>query len=664
MIHINEKFKIIETESELPDFRGATDLYLDIETSNETEHLGKDFKQYSGLYPYKGDRIGSFAVTADDCPEVYYVPMRHSLGNNINVDVCIRWLKDHLGSVKRWCNHNVKFDAVFCHCEGIHIGCELIDTLTLAKVHDSDRLGHGLKDLCRDWLRIPMEEEIEIKITLKSMRTMNYMRVPIDMMGKYACMDVFGNRELYKFLVRKRDPSLVDIWELENKLALVLFDMETTGVRVDKTQIGEAKYYAMCSTLNTIERLSDFLGQEFTDSNKCLTEIILKRLELPILSTIKEKKAGGGKRDTGRPTFDKDALKLYAIHPKVVNSEEATRIINDLIEFRIEDQFIGLYCKPFEQLRDKNNLIHPRFNPLVRTGRMSCSMPNIQQQNKRSKVLVLPHEGYGFISDDYSQIEFRLIVHYIQDKDAIKAYNDDPNTDFHKWVMELIGTTDRAGAKTVSFGAAYGQGKAGVTSQLAGNADVIKDVNEILNKQVKEGEINESDKSKQFEVMCRIRASDLYDTYHAKLPGIKLTAHRAAGLCRRRGWVKTAYGRRRNLPKNLSYRAFNSVIQGTAGDIMKEAMIRLSPRYNYVSKGIGLKLVINVHDEIVSMVPEDRLLDKEVHKHIIGVLENPSVSFNVPIRVGLGVSKNNWAEASGDETIRDSSGKIIGGKIV
>ncbi len=664
MIHINEVFRIVETEGELPDFTKCTDLYLDFETENKTEHLGEDFKQYSGLYPYKGDRIGSFAVTADDCPEIYYVPMRHSLGNNIDANVCLRWLRDHLKSVVNWVNHNVKFDAVFCYCEGIHIGCNLIDTLTLAKIHDSDKFKHGLKNLCRDWLKIPMEEETEIKITLKAMRTINYMRIPIDIMGKYACTDVFGNRKLYEFLVKNREPSLVKIWELENKLAPVLFDMETTGVRINKLQVSEAKCRAMCKTLNTTERLSDFLVEEFTNSNKCLTEIILNRLKLPILSTIKEKQASGGKQDTGRPTFDKDALKLYAIHPQVVNNVEATKIINDLIKFRTEDQFIGSYCNPFLQLVDDNNLLHPRFNPLVRTGRMSCSMPNIQQQYKRSKVLILPHEGYGFIRDDYSQLEFRLIAHYIQDQNAIKAYNDDPNTDFHKWVMDLIGTTDRGAAKTVNFGAAYGQGELGVTSQLAGNADVIKDINDILNKQIQEGKITEEEKSRQFEIMCRMRASALYKTYHAKLPGIRRTALKAASLCRRRGWVKTAYGRRRYLPRDFSYRAFNSVIQGTAGDLVKEAMIRLSPRYNDTSKRIGLLLSINVHDEIVSMVPEDRLLDKEVHDHIIGILENPSVTFDVPIKAGLGISKNNWAEASIDETIRDSSGTIIGGKII
>jgi len=663
MIHINEIFRIVETESELPDFTGATNLYLDIETENNTEHLGEDFAQYSGLYPWKGDRIGSFSVTADDCPFVYYIPMRHTQGNNINIDVCIKWLSDHLSSVRNWINHGVKFDAVFCHCDGVKILCELIDTLTLAKIHDSDRFGHKLKDLCRQWLKMPMSEELEITVALKAMRTKNYMRVPIDIMGKYGCMDVFSNRLLYEFLVEHREPSVAPVWEQEQKLALVLFDMETTGMRTNLKELSKAKYYAMLKTLSTTERLSDFLGYEFTNSNQCLTDLLLERLKLPVLRTIKEKQASGRKKDTGRPTFDKDALKLYAIHPKVTNNTQAVGIIADLMEFRGEDQFIGLYCKAFEQLVDQDDLLHPRYNPVVRTGRMSCSMPNIQQQNKRSKQFLVPHEGYGFISNDYSQVEFRLIVHYIQDTAAIQAYNDDPNTDFHQWVMDLIGTTDRGSAKTVNFGACYGQGELGVTSQLAGNADVLKDINSILDKQIKDGEITEEDKNRKFETMCRIRAESLYKTFHERLPGIKRTANKAAMLCKQRGWVKTAYGRRRHLPREQAYRAFNSVVQGTAMDLIKEAMIKLSPRYNDKSKKMGLLLSSNVHDEVLSMIEEDRLMDPEVHSHIMEQLENPSVQFSVPIKVGLGVSKKNWAEAAGDKTII-KNGKIVGGKII
>ncbi len=665
MINLNSKFRIVETEGELPDFNGSKDLFLDFETKNNTENLDDgEFNRYSGLYPFRGDKIGSLAVTADDCEEVYYVPMRHTSGNNIDIKVCIRWLKDHLSSCTNWVNHNVKFDALFAHCEGIEIRCNLIDTLTLSKIHDSDRASHGLKELCRDWLRMPMDEETIIKSYLKSMRTRDYMRVPIDIMGKYACMDAFGNRVLYKFLVASRPEDLIPIWDMEIKLAPVLFDMEVDGLKINKEVMSREMFNSMQAMEKYQEVLENLTNRAFKDSNKWISDVLLNELGLPILKTINEKVLGGGKKDTGRATFDKVALQLYKIHPQVIMNPKAGKVIDALMAYRLEEQFIGLYCVPFSLLKDSNDVIHPRYNPVVRTGRMSCSKPNIQQQNKRSKQLIMPHPGYAFISTDYSQIEFRIIVHYIKDQDAIDAYNRDPNTDFHKWVMELIGTTNRGAAKTVNFGACFGQGKLGVTTQLTGNPDVVASINEELGELIKIGEIDLKDKSREFESRCRKRANNLYNTFHSRLPGIKEKANSAASTCSQLGYVKTAYGRRRHLPKRWQYRAFNSVIQGTTMDIIKEAMIKLSPRHNEISRKYGLKVSINVHDEIVCMAPEDEMMNPELHKHITETLEHPSKSFSVPIRTNLGVSKRSWAEAAGEDTIRDESGKIIAGNLI
>ena len=665
MIHLNSKFRIVEYEGELPDFRGCINLYLDFETKNNTEHLENGaFKEYSGFYPFRGDKIGSFAVTADDCSEVYYVPMRHISGNNIDIKVCLKWLQDHLKSCTNWVNHIVKFDALFAYCERIEIKCNLIDTLTLSKVHDSDRFGHGLKEVCKDWLKMPMDEETIIKSYLKAMHTRDFMRVPIDIMGKYACMDAFANRILYKFLFASRPDDLIPIWDMEIKLASVLFDMEVDGLKLNKERMSCEMADAMQTMNEHQEILEDLTNRAFKDSNKWIMDILLNELGLPILKTIKEKQLSGRKIDTGRATFDKDALQLYKIHPQVTINPRAGKIIDALMGYRSEEQFIGLYCVPFSLLKDSNDIIHPRYNPVVRTGRMSCSMPNIQQQNKQSKRLIMPHPGYAFISTDYSQIEFRIIVHYIKDQDAIDAYNKDPNTDFHQWIMDLIGTTDRVSAKTVNFGAAFGQGKLGVTAQLAGNPDVIADINEELEKLIKIGEIDPKNKSLEFESRCRKRANDLYTTYHSRLPGIKEKAGSAAYTCHQLGYVKTAYGRRRHLPKKLQFRAFNSAIQGTAMDVIKEAMIKLSPRYNETSRKYGLKVSINVHDEIVSMVPEDEMMNPELHKHIIETLENPSQPFSVPIKTNLGVSKTSWAEAAGNDTIRNESGKIIAGNLI
>jgi DNA polymerase-1 len=325
-------------------------------------------------------------------------------------------------------------------------------------------------------------------------------------------------------------------------------------------------------------------------------------------------------------------------------------VIKTLMAITKETQHKGLFVDPFLELQDDQECIHPTYNPVVRTGRMSCKRPNSQQQNKRSKKLIHPRAGYGFISCDYSQIEYRLIAHYTDDPDLIKAYNENPDVDFHKWVAELIGVTRKAG-KTLNFGMAYGAGKAKVEAELAANPDIIAHVSEEINKRVANGEVAETQRNELFHQMCKAHAAWVYQQYHEKLPGIRSTAKRCEVVCRGRGFIFNAYGRRRHLSQQFAHKAFNSLVQGCAMDLIKERMLFLMPRYNQWMIDHDIHIVANVHDEVLFEVPEKYLLDLEVHKYLCDALETPTVKFKVPIKVGLGVSMKHWAEASGDDSI-------------
>ncbi len=125
---------------------------------------------------------------------------------------------------------------------------------------------------------------------------------------------------------------------------------------------------------------------------------------LPVLSTIKERTEDGDWIDTGRPSFDKEAMQLYKVHPMVTTNPEIKQIVDCISRYRVESTFHGLYLENFINL-NVDGVIHPSYNQVVRTGRMSCSRPNSQQQNYRSKQLIHPHKGFGFVSNDYSQIE-------------------------------------------------------------------------------------------------------------------------------------------------------------------------------------------------------------------------------------------------------------------
>lgn len=639
-------YHIITKSSELPNPKSIENLYMDFETHNVfgriPEGLPEPFHRFrkseGGMYPFGGDRLCGVAVTFDDCEDAFYIPVRHVFGTNIELSTVQRWLADILNKCKNWVNHNVVFDATFAHFENVSVDCNLIDTYTLSRMVDSDRIGYGLKPLTEEWLGYSVDSSDAVKDYLKATKSGDWATVPIDILGEYAIDDVLRTRELYLHLLDRKVEQLDTIWGIEQKLSSVLFDMEVDGLKIDRMGCHKESLNSLRKVIDSATVLSGNLGEEFRDSSQCLSELLVGRFGLPVVATIKERDSRGREIDTGRPCFDKNALKVYRVHPDVLTNPDALETVENIITYREETQFLSLYAQPFIGLADENDIIHPQYNPIVRTGRMSCSRPNIQQQNERSKKLIIPEPGYGFISKDYSQIEFRLIIHYINDLQAIEAYNKNPNTDFHQWVADLL-HVKRGPGKRMNFGMAYGAGKKRVTTGLAADPDIIAEIGEL---------VKDTDAAKRHSVFnkkCEERASEVYELYHERLPGVKSTAYRASDICKFRGFVFNAYGRRRHLPRIAAHKAFNSIIQGTAMDIMKEAMIRLSPRFNETSRKYGLSLKANVHDEILISCPIENLDNPEVHRHIDDILENPSISFRVPIKADTGISAKNWAEA-------------------
>ena len=655
MLKLDDNMLCLESTSELPDFPDVHTIYLDIETQNNTGAI-LETKNVGGRYCFKGDKVGSIAVTVDDCPHAVYIPLRHTHESrqfkNLDIDQVYGWLRNLFGRAKRWANHNVVFDALFLANEGVPFppSLELWCTLTLCKIHDSDRLRSGLKEVSRDWLEIPMEEEDEVDRYLDSLggpqRERNYMDVPIDILGRYACMDTLANRRLTEFLLHHRPEDMKRVWDVETKLTPILFDMEWRGLRIDPTICKVEHLKAMKRMVKAATAIHSLTDREFTNSNQCIHDILVNQLGLPVLEFIVEKDEDDNYVETDRATFNKFALAQYEVHPEVTSNPAALEIVRHIAAYRQEQQFDSLFATTFIDLHDDNDHVHPHYNPIVRTGRMSCSKPNSQQQNKRSKALILPDEGYGFISSDYSQIEFRLIAHYIRDHATINAYRNDPNTDFHSWVADLLGV-DRAAGKTLNFGMAYGAGKAKVSSGLVTNPLIIETIGEHVNQQVEAGKINPKVRTAVFETLCQQRAAAVYQSYHEALPGIKATSNRAASAAKYKGYVFNWLGRRRYLPEEASRKAFNAVIQGGAMDIMKERMVAISPRYNATTRGLGIDLAWNVHDNVGLHTPLEEMSNPKVHDFVCDTMEDTVYGFDVPIKIGLGFSGNSWAEEIG-----------------
>ena len=639
MLKLTDNAYLVQCIEELPRFQNAKRLYCDVETTSF------DPKK-KAFFPYSGNRICGIAVTVDDCKDAYYIPIRHTDKRwNLPLESALLWFRDVVGTCEKWINHNVKFDAHFAHVDGADFTGELIDTYPKSMMFDTDRFGHKLKPLLRDWCNLPMEEEVRVKAFLKGIKSEDYADVPADILGEYACMDVIGDRILDNFMDDHWPEQMKGVLQTEILLTPVLFDMEKKGFRSDKKLLMKEQYLALKRMIELTERIHEITQREFSNSNKWMFDMLINQFGLPILAYNKKKKkktVWDDNGEVGSPTFNKAALKMYSIHPSVIADPIKKELIDSVIEFRTNSQFKSLFLDTYLELMDTDGRLHSNYNQVIRTGRMSCSNPNAQQLNKKAKSLIFPSPGNAFLSCDASQIEFRLIVHYINDLAAIKAYNENKHIDFHQWVADLCGILRPAG-KTLNFGMAFGASKRTVTANLAKDPDIIQHIGSQV------VALEPAERNEMYLKLCGSHASNIYETYHERLPGLKHLANEAKKTCAARGFVFNAFGRRRHLPPMFARKAFNSVIQGSAMDFIKTRIVALAPRYNSYLRNLGIEIVANVHDEILFEGPTEVIQDKAVQSYILDVLEISPVEFRVPLTWDMGLGLKSWAEAVSDE---------------
>jgi DNA polymerase I-like protein with 3'-5' exonuclease and polymerase domains len=626
----------------LPDLTSAKVKYLDFETQSFCWHRG-------GNFSYGGDRIAGAAITVDDVPGAWYVPVRHADSLwNVPEENFRRWLKAHVETPGDWVNHNAKFDAHFAAEEGALFGGRLIDTLTLSKLIDSDRDfgkgGYGLDALSSDWLDEDIDDHDQrVQAYLKSLgkrdrkECRNYAEVPADIMGEYACQDVMTVRNLWANLQRRRDPMLERVWNTEILLTPVLFDMERAGLPVDVNELRAKEFQTRAEIAILQEMIHKDVGFaiEPWNTSDCY-ELLVNHFGLPVLAYT----------EAGNPSFDADALTSYAGHPDVVSDDRRRRVLKMMARCRDRNTLLTLFITKFQQFA-VNGLMHSDYNQNVRTGRMSCKRPNAQQNSEDAKELIHPMEGCAFLSCDASQIEFRLIVHYIEDQKAIRAYAENPDTDFHTLVAGWCGIP-RKPAKNVNFAMGYGGGKGKITKMLAGNMDIVGALGATADLMIAEGKVDASMRKQTFDALCQKRAEDVYDLYHRMLPTLKTTTYSAARVCKSRGFVFNSYGRIRRMPEKAAWRALNNLTQSAAADVLKERTVAIAPRYNSYVRGLGLDIRAQVHDEDLFHGPVEVTSDPTVQARIVRSLEDTAVKFLVPIRFDCKWSDKNWAIASSD----------------
>lgn len=650
MIKLGPNKFLLERSSELAQVRGTGRIFLDVEGRRRGEELNEH-----GNDPYNGDTACLWSICWTDGP-AYAIPVRMRSATeslrNLEVQHVRDWLRDTLSNATSWANHNVKFDAHFAWVEA---GAELPPdaawecTLTQAKIYSSDLMSYGLKELSGKWLGFDTTQLDRVRAYLdgyhlpRNMKANDYALVPVDLLGSYGCDDTLMNRELFHYMEGKlHSPDWQDLlptWNMEKALTPCLFDMEREGLRVNSKATRVARAMAMHLQIKLATEISELVGDGFSNSPAFMYSLFIGKWGLPVLARTKPDKDGKG---GGNPSFDKDALKMYLSHPEVTVDPVKLDVVRKIQAFKKEQTFCSLFANVLEEKADRRSRVHPMYNQVVRTGRMSCKEPNAQQFDVRAKQLIFTDTpDHVFLDCDASQVEFRFIVHYLQNMDAVTAYNLDPRTDFHTWVAELCGIP-RKPAKNVNFAHGFGAGMKKVISMLQGEETIIAEANAMIEDRIARGLLDPINRLQAFRQFTKRRGMEVYQTYHAKLPELKIMSKYAEERAKERGYIRNLYGRRRNLPSNRAHIAFNTAVQGSAMDLIKRRIIETAPRNWPELKTSGITQRANVHDSVVFHGLRDAV--DEFRPAILEKLEAVESKLSVPIRWDSDICEVTWKE--------------------
>ena len=420
------------------------------------------------------------------------------------------------------------------------------------------------------------------------------------------------------------------VWDQERELTYVLYEAEQKGMPTRLSRLNIATIKSVTEMLRRQRNIDDMLGYTIDPCNTThLFEAIVSRNGLDVLAYTKDKNG----LSTFNPSFDKHALQAYKAVPNA-----PVHLITEIQAYRTHNTLNNMFWKPWRG-KIVRNRIHPTYNQMVRTGRMSCKKPNMQQLSGHAKMVIVPRKGWSIISMDQSQIEFRLIAHYIEQQSVIDAYNANPDIDFHTWVAEMCGIA-RKPAKNVNFGIAFGEGERKLTQQLSHEQSII--------------EWADGDPAKIEE-----RAKYILKTYHGVLSNLKPFIRAAAKALREKGYIKNWYGRHRHMPitvyKNgqhwdMTYKAFNAVIQSSAADLMKDVTVQLARALH----GTQVHIIGQVHDELILEAPTEIAANPDFMAGCLDIMEHPNtpLPLSVPIRCSYGWSERSWKEASENAVVR------------
>jgi len=437
--------------------------------------------------------------------------------------------------------------------------------------------------------------------------------LPVEAVAGWAAARVCAVRALYA-PVRERleaDGLLPLFEQIEVPLTAVLSRIERAGVRIDEAKLADLSRQYEVQLARLEEEIYELAGRRFLiGSPKQLQEVLFDELKLSPLKKTK----------TGYSTAENVLDQLASQHPLPARILDYRRLAK--LKSTYVDALPPLVCT-------RSGRIHPHFNQLgAATGRLSASSPNVQNipirgdEGVRIREAFVPAEGRLLLSADYSQVELRILAHYSKDESLIEAFRK--GEDIHRRTaaevagiaLSEVSEEQRARAKAVNFGIIYGSSAFGLANQLG---------------------------------IASSEAQETIDAYFRRYRGVRRFLDETIERAREVGYVATLLGRRRYLP-DLSSRnrvlrqaaermAVNSVIQGTAADLIKKAMVEVDGALR--RSGMRVDMILQVHDELVFELSER---DVPTARELVRGCMEGALTLRVPLVTDIGVGRS-WREA-------------------
>ena len=593
---------------EFKDLSSYDEIAIDLETKDpELKTMG------SGSVTGRSEIVG--IALAVEGWSAYY-PIAHEGGGNMDKKKVMDYFRTILNYPSTKIFHNAMYDVCFIRASGLKINGTIVDTMIAGSLVNENRFRYDLGSLGRDYLGKGKNEAVLTEtakqwgIDPKS----EMYKLPAMYVGEYAERDAELTLELWQEMKKQMvAEEVTSIFDLETELFPCLVDMRFLGVRVDIEAAHRLKEKLLTEEKECLLKVKKETGVDTQIWAARSIVQVFEKLRLPFDRTEK----------TNSPSFTKNFLQNHSnpIVKQIARAREINKAHTTFIDTILKHEHKGRIHAEINQLRsDQGGTV---------TGRFSYANPNLQQIPARNKELgpmirslFIPEQGCKWGCFDYSQQEPRLVVHYaaldrLYGVDEVLTAYKDGEADFHQIVAEMA-DIPRSQAKTINLGLFYGMGKNKLMAELGINED---------------------------------KAKDLFKQYHNRVPFVKTlmdsVMRKAANngrirtwlgrRCRFDLWEPNQYGIHKALPheaalaehgpgirRAYTYKALNRLIQGSAADMTKKAMVELHKE--------GITPHIQVHDELDISVSDNADKIKEIMES--------SVNLEVPIKVDFEYGKN------------------------